>query len=41
MKGAFEQSRTQMASVPSDQMELGGKAANDAFAQTAAALKCE
>lgn len=41
MKAGFEQSRTQMASVPGAQMEMGCKAANDAFAQTAAALKCE
>lgn len=41
MKSAFDQSRTQMAQVPAAQMEMGCKAANDAFAQTAAALKCE
>jgi hypothetical protein len=41
MKSAFGQSRAQLAQVPADQMEMGCKAANDAFAQTAAALKCE
>jgi hypothetical protein len=41
MKSAFDQSRAQMAQVPADQMEMGCKAASSAFAQTAAALKCE
>lgn len=41
MKTAFDQSRAQMAQVPADQMEMGCKAASDAFTQTAAALKCE
>lgn len=41
MKTAFDQSREQMSKVPAEQMEMGCKAANDAFAQTAAALKCE
>ena len=41
MKTAFEQSRSQMATMPAAQMEAGCTAANDAFAQTAAAMKCE
>ncbi|HZF98064.1 MAG TPA: DUF5339 domain-containing protein [Pseudoxanthomonas sp.] len=41
MKSAFEQSRSQMATMPAAQMEAGCTAANDAFAQTAAAMKCE
>ena len=41
MKSAFEQSRQQMATMPAAQMEAGCKAANDAFAQTAAAMNCK
>lgn len=41
MKGAFDQARTQMMAYSAEQLEMGCKASNDAFAQTAAALKCE
>ena len=41
MKTAFDQSREQMSKVPADQMAAACKMANDQFAQTAAALKCE